>query len=166
MKLLELVGVRLEVPANNPVLELKEVDQPGRSLMIYIGAPEAAAIHCAIEGIIPARPLTHDLLVNVIDDLVGSLNKVILTEIVEGIYFAELHLETNEGPSVLSCRPSDAVALAVRTGAGIYASEELLDEAAFLPEQRAKTGTVSDVPEEVLDEFRSFIDSINPDDFA
>lgn len=156
---MEVEGVKLEVPANTPVLMLREVGGERRGLPIYIGGPEASAIHFALEGIVSERPLTHDLLVNVINDMGGELTKIVITEEHEHTFFAELHIDCPAGKQVISCRPSDAVALSVRVGAPIFATTELIDS----------VGVEIVVPpadeEEILDDFRQFIDSINPEDF-
>ena len=158
---LELEGVRLEVPSNVPVMMLREVAAPRRVLPIYIGGPEASSIHYALEGVVPERPLTHDLLVNVIGDLGSVLEHVVITEVRDQTYYAELHLRGGGGEQVVSCRPSDAVALALRAGSSIYASDSLLDAAGkVLPE------TVVESEEEILDDFRDFINSIRPEDFG
>lgn len=164
MRLVELVGVRLAMPANTPVLEIREVESPCRTLHIFIGTPEAASIHCAIEGIQPARPLTHDLLVTIIELFEAEVTRVKITDEVEGTYLAELHLDTLEGPKIISCRPSDAVAIAVRTGADIYASEVLLERNGERPDSGETP--VAEASEEMMEEFREFIQSISPDDFA
>ena len=160
---LELLGVRVELPANTPVVMLRE-DTPERArvLPILIGGPEASAIHSAMEGIAPPRPLTHDLLVTVLQTLGATLERVVITEVREHTFFAELHLRTVNAESVVSCRPSDAIALAVRTGAPIFAEEALLDEAAVEP----AIVDEGDDEEAILDEFRDFLDEISPADFA
>jgi bifunctional DNase/RNase len=162
---MELVGVRVEVPDNTPVLILREMTGRKRVLPIMIGTPEASAIHFALEGIVSPRPMTHDLFVDVLTTLGATLQRVLITEIREHTYYAELYLQTGNGPRVVSSRPSDAMALAVRTGADVFATEELLDAVgqdaavvAVLDEEAAE--------ESILDEFRDFIDSINPDDFS
>jgi bifunctional DNase/RNase len=132
-----------------------------RLLPIMIGSPEASAIHNALEGVVPQRPLTHDLMVNVVAALGAELESVIVTEVRDHTFFAELHLRTNGGPKVISSRPSDALALAVRTGTPIYADEDLLDEAALdAPDEMAEQEE-----EAILDEFRDFLEEINPEDF-
>jgi bifunctional DNase/RNase len=170
MEPMELIGVRLEVPANAPVLMLREHAAPHRVLPIYIGTPEASAIHFAIEGIEPPRPLTHDLLIAVVDSLGATLDKVVITEVREHTFFAELHLKRGDTELTVSCRPSDAVALAVRVNAPIFASHEVLDDAAHVPEEaetdEAQTENDEVDPDEILDEFRSFIDQVNPEDFG
>lgn len=167
--------MRVELPANTPVVILREdltgdaIGEPadkqatdGRVLPILIGGPEASAIHSAMEGVIPPRPLTHDLLATVIQTLGAELQRVVITEVREHTFFAELHLRTATGEAVISCRPSDAIALAVRTGCNIFAEESLLDEAGVEP------AVVQDGDDEeaILDEFRDFLDDISPDDFA
>ena len=89
---MELMGVRVEVPANTPVLMLREQEGLHRVLPIYIGGPEATSIHQALEGIEPPRPLTHDLMVNVLGELGTRLDHVVITEMREHTFFAELHL--------------------------------------------------------------------------
>jgi len=161
---MELLGVRVELPANTPVVMLREDDaERNRVLPILIGGPEASAIHSAMEGIEPPRPLTHDLLVNVLHALSASLDKVVITEVREHTFYAELHLTTPSGALVVSSRPSDAIALAVRTESPIFAAEALLDEAAVeVPDDEEGAGDA----EAILDEFRDFLDDVNPEDFA
>lgn len=158
---LELVGVRVEVPANTPMLLLREQDGRHRLLPIYIGSPEAAAIHYALEGIEPPRPLTHDLFVTVIGELGATLERVVVTSVHDHTYYAELHLTLTSGPKVISSRPSDAIALAVRVGCPIFGEEALIDEVG----QEAEVADEEEA-EEIIDEFRDFIENISPEDFA
>src|SRR6478735_11025849 len=102
---MELVGVRLELPANTPIVILRESEGRRRVVPIYIGGPEAAAIHYALEGIEPARPLTHDLLGLVIGELAATLEKVVVTAIEDHTFFAELHFVGPNGNRVVSSRP-------------------------------------------------------------
>lgn len=159
---LELLGVRVELPANTPVVMLRETGERSRVLPILIGGPEAAAIHNAMEGIQPPRPLTHDLAVTVIGALGASLERVLITEVRDHTYYAELHLRTQAGQTVVSSRPSDAIALAVRADTPIFAEESLLDEAGV---EMADAEDEAD-EEAILDEFRDFLDDISPEDFA
>jgi len=166
---MELIGVRLEVPANAPVMMLREQAAPHRVLPVYIGTPEASAIHFAREGVVPPRPLTHDLLVTVISELGAKLIEVVITEVRDHTFFAELHLRRGDLDLSVSCRPSDAVALAVRADVPIYASNAVLDEAAHLPDDDAEDVDETDdeaEADDILDEFRSFIDQVNPEDFG
>ncbi len=153
--------MRVELPANTPMVVLREQEGRHRLLPIMIGSPEASAIHNALEGIVPQRPLTHDLMVDVFTALGAELESVIVTEVRDHTFYAELHLRTDGGPKVVSSRPSDALALAVRTGTPIYANEALLDEAALdAPDEMAEQEE-----EAILDEFRDFLEEINPEDF-
>jgi len=161
---MDLVGVRLEVPANTPVVLLRESAGRHRLLPILIGGPEAQSIHLAIEGVQPPRPLTHDLFKNVLDSLSCELVRVVVTEIREHTYFAELHLRVSGGERVISSRPSDAIALAARFGAPIFADEGLLDEVG--QEEPADDDGDEEADEEILDEFRDFIASVKPEDFG
>jgi bifunctional DNase/RNase len=158
---MELVGVRVEIPANTPMVLLQEQDGEHRLLPIYIGSPEAASIHYALEGVDPPRPLTHDLFVTVIDHLGAALTKVVVTEVRDHTYYAELHLMVGDDEQIISSRPSDAIALAVRCEAPLFASSDLLDDVGQLPEPEPE-----EEAEEIIDEFKDFIESVSPDDFA
>lgn len=154
--------MRVELPANTPVVMLRETDDGrGRVLPILIGGPEAAAIHAALEGIVPPRPLTHDLAVVLLATLGARLDKVVITEVRDHTFYAELHLHTDAGEAVVSSRPSDAIAIAVRTGSPIFATEALLDEAAVELNETEE----DDDEEAILDEFRDFLDDVRPEDF-
>jgi bifunctional DNase/RNase len=154
----------LEQPANAPIVLLREAEGRRRVLPIYIGNPEAAAIHYALEGHVPPRPLTHDLLRDLLQQLGAALEKVVVTELVEHTYYAELHLRLGPSPITVSSRPSDAIALAVRTGSPIFVEEVVLDEAG--QEAEVEEAEPAEAQEEILEEFRDFIEHVNPDDFA
>ena len=175
---MELVGVRRDIAGNIPVVFLRERSGERRLLPIYIGQPEGASIQWAMEGRETTRPLSHDLIVNIFGALGAVLDKVVITEVNEGIFFAELHLQSRSGPVVVSSRPSDAIAVAVRAGCTIYCEGEVLDVAGKLvPQGDAfdddlnESDDLEDSLEEdlatddLVDEFRDFIDSINPEDF-
>ena len=155
MKRLEVVGVRVEVPSNQPIVLLRE--QGGeRFLPIWIGAVEATAIAFASGGVQPPRPLTHDLFRDVIIGLGATLTAVELTEIKDGVFYAELLLTSASGEHRISARPSDAIALAVRTESPIFASDELLAEAGI---------EIAEQAEDEVEKFREFLDQVSPDDF-
>ena len=157
---LELVGVRVEVPANTPMVLLREQEGRHRLLPIYIGSPEASAIHYALEGLQPLRPLTHDLFLNVLAELGASVSKVVVTEMRDRTFFADLHLTTPDGEKVISSRPSDAIALAVRCDAPLFANDELIDELGQEPPEEPE-----ETAEEIIDEFKDFIENVSPEDF-
>lgn len=166
MQPLEVLGVKLEPPANVPVLLLREMAGEGRTLPIYIGNPEATAIALAQEGEVPPRPLTHDLLRNVLVELGAEVVQVVITELQEHTFYAELHLRLNGTAHVVSCRPSDAVALAVRAGTPLFAADDVLAVAGKPPEPDEDDDDVDDdSPEEILEEFRAFIEDVRPEDF-
>ena len=161
---MELLGVQVELPSNSPLLLIREADGLGRVLPVVIDTPEAHAIHRGIEGIRLARPLTHDLIVNLLDELEATVISVQVTELRERTFFAEIELEVAGQKQTISARPSDAIAIAVRTETAIYASEEVLAEAGQMIEGHDAEGDDGD-PDELLDEFKQFLDDVNPDDF-
>ncbi len=161
---MELLGLRVEPPANTPIVLLRETTGEGRILPIFIGGPEATAIAFVLEGVSTPRPLTHDLLHDVLDALDSQLVRVVLTALHEGTFFAELELSTPRGTERVSCRPSDGIALALRTSSPIVATEELLDEAGQVPIIEEVEGTESN--EAVVEEFKDFIENVDPEDFA
>ena len=157
----EVVGVRVEMPSNQPIVLLKEVEG-ARFLPIWVGAVEATAIAFAQQEVLPPRPLTHDLMKELLEKLDGTLLAVHLTELRDGVFYADLILRgSNQQEITVSARPSDAIALALRTKSAILATEELLVEAGIeIPEESS-----SEANEEV-ERFREFLDQINPEDFA
>ena len=161
MHQMNLLGVRVELPANTPMMLLKETDGDGRLLPILIGNSEAASIHSAMQGLQPPRPLTHDLLSTVIEVLDHRIDRVIITELRDHVFMAELSLIDSDGVTTsLSCRPSDACALAIRTDAPIYATDEVLETAG-----QPEPSSADDQEEELIDEFQDFLETVNPDDF-
>ena len=158
---LEIVGLRLELPSNQPILVLREASGRRRVVTIYIGGPEASAIHTALEGTKPPRPLTHDLTLDLLQASGVSLERVIVTEIRNETYFADLVVRQNGRETTVSGRPSDAIALALRADAGVYATHELLDAVG-----REIVEESEEEEESVVDEFRDFLDSVSPEDFS
>ena len=162
---MELLGVQVELPSNSPLLLLRETEGQGRVLPVVIDTPEAHAIHRGIEGIRLARPLTHDLLVTMLEELEATIIGVVVTELRERNFFAEIELQVAGESRTISARPSDAIAIAVRTDTPIYASEDVLAEAGQVIEEHASDGGSDNDPDELLDEFKQFLDDVNPDDF-
>jgi bifunctional DNase/RNase len=152
MQELDVVGVRVEMPSNNPIVLLREV-QGDRYLPIWIGAGEATAIANAQHGLVPPRPLTHDLMRNLLEAVGQQLAQVRITSLEDGVYFAVLVLS---GGVEVSARPSDAIALALRTGSPIFGAEEVLAEAGI---------AIPDEQEDEVEKFREFLDQISPEDF-
>ena len=156
---MEVIGVRVEMPSNQPIILLKEIDG-SRFLPIWVGAVEATAIAFAQQGVEPPRPLTHDLMRQLLEVLQVTLTEVQLTEIKEGIFYATMHLlDQSSQPLTLAARPSDAIALALRTHSSILASAELLTAVGVeMP--------VAEGENQEVEKFREFLDQINPEDFA
>ena len=155
-----LVGVRVELPTNNPIVLLREAEGDHRVLPIFIGAVEATAIAFALQGVVTQRPMTHDLMRDVLQTLAVHVERVVVTELKEWTFYAELTLTRDGGdPVTVSSRPSDAIALAARLGTPIYADEAVLEEAAIEISEE-------DEEEEEVEKFRAFLQEVNPEDFA
>jgi bifunctional DNase/RNase len=151
----ELVGVRVELPHNQPIVLLKERTGE-RFLPIWIGAVEATSIAFALQGVVTARPMTHDLLRNVLADLEVVVDRIVVTELRDGTFYAEIQM-TQDGESVVtSSRPSDAIALAVRATVPIYVHESVLEEAGI---------EIEDEDEHEVERFKEFLDNVSPEDF-
>jgi bifunctional DNase/RNase len=149
---LTVVGVRVQLPSQQPIVLLKE-EGGDRYLPIWIGAVEATAIAFAQQGIVTARPMTHDLLRDLLEAFDRPLQSVTISALRDGIYFADLGFA--DGVTV-SARPSDAIALAIRTGAVIRSEEAVLAEAGI---------AIPDEEEDEVERFREFLDTITPEDF-
>ncbi len=156
---MSLVGVRVEVPTNQPIVLLRE-EEGQRYLPIFIGPPEATAIVYALQGMETPRPMTHDLFKSVLDELSVQLRRVVITELHDGTFYAEIELAGNGDVRRISSRPSDALALAARypEAVPIFAEETVLDEAGVLFDQ--------DEEEAQIEEFREFLNQVQPEDFA
>ena len=164
---MELVGVRVELPANQPIVLLKEREGT-RFLPIWIGAVEATAIAFALQGVDTPRPLTHDLFVDVLQALDVELVAVHIVELREGTFYAELKLLRGGEPHTVSARPSDAIALASRLDeVPILSAEAVLDEAGLEIEDDDEGGGASSSgeDEEEVRQFRAFLDEVTPEDF-
>ncbi len=166
MRELEVVGVRVEMPSNSPVILLRERDGD-RYVPIWVGAAEATAIAYAQQGIVPPRPLTHDLLRDVLAAVGAQLAEVRITALEDGVFYALLVFA--DGVEV-SARPSDAIALALRTDVPIRGADTVLDAAGVeLPDEvdEPEGGDGAAVPgEEEVEEFRAFLDQVSPEDFG
>ncbi len=140
------------MPSNQPIVLLREA-MGERYLPIWIGAVEATAIAFAQQGVVPPRPLTHDLLRDVLEATGNELTEIRITEMRDNVFYATLVLAS--GVEV-SARPSDSIALALRTGSRIVCSEELLEDAGIV---------VPDEQEDEVEKFREFLDHVSPEDF-
>lgn len=158
---MELVSVEApERPTRTPVVILRETSGQRRLLPIFIGVPEAQAIALSMQNIETPRPMTHDLLKNVLDELGAQVERIVVTELRDGTFFAEIVVNSRGEVRSVSSRPSDAIALAVRIGSPIFAAEDVLDEAGRVEQDDDEQA------EQMVEEFRAFIDHVNPEDFA
>jgi bifunctional DNase/RNase len=157
-----LMGVRVEVPTNQPIVMLRE-EAGSRYLPIFIGPPEATAIVYALQGMDTPRPMTHDLFTTVMSQAGVRLERVEITELHDGTFYAEITLTKGTESLRISSRPSDAIALAVRMDhdVPIFAAEAVLDEAGVLYEPEEDEAPAPDI-----EEFREFLDQVRPEDFA
>jgi bifunctional DNase/RNase len=153
MKRLEVIGVRVEMPSSQPIVLLRETGGD-RYLPIWIGAVEATSIAFAQQGVLPPRPLTHDLLKDLLLAVGSNLEQVEISEIKDGVFYATLKLANGVE---LSARPSDAIALALRTGSPIFGGEALLDEVGI---------EIADQSDDEVEKFREVLDQIEPEDFV
>jgi bifunctional DNase/RNase len=146
------MGVRVEMPSNQPIVLLREVAGE-RYLPIWIGAVEATAIAFAQQGVVPPRPMTHDLMKDVLAATGHELTEVRISDVKDGIFFATLVLDAG---TEVSARPSDSIALALRTGTRIVCADSVLDEAGL---------AVPAEQEDEVERFREFLDHVTPEDF-
>jgi len=163
-----LASIRVQMPDNVPVVLLKEAAATragSRTLPILIGHEEATAIARAIQGLEPPRPLTHDLLRDLLQSLEVEVEAIVITELVESIFYAEIRMVRDGRRFVVSSRPSDAIALAVRIGTPIHAEEALLDAEGYVVQDDDEADD-GEEPEEVIEKFQRFIEDIRPEDFA
>ena len=153
---LSLVGVRVELPSNQPIVLLKET-QGERYLPIWIGAVEATAIAFALQGVETPRPMTHDLLRDILQESDIEVERIVINELVEQTFFAMIRMTSDGTSKEVSSRPSDAIALAVRINAPIFADEDVLEQAGI---------ELRDDEETEVEKFREFLDQVTPEDFA
>jgi len=152
MREVDVMGVRVEMPSNQPIVLLREVSGD-RYLPIWIGAVEATAIAFAQQGVTPPRPLTHDLMKDILAATGNELSEVRITDVRDGVFFATLVFASG---AEVSARPSDSIALALRTGTTIYCDDEVLAEAGL---------SAPAEEEDEVEAFREFLDHVSPDDF-
>lgn len=154
---MDIVGIRVELPSNQPIVLLREQNGE-RHLPIWIGGSEATAIATALEGVQPPRPLTHDLMRSVIDAVGALAVRVVITEMRDSVFYADLSLDISGREVHVSSRPSDAIALAVRTGTPVFALENVLEDAGVVFEEEGSE-------EEELARFREMLEQVTIEDF-
>ncbi len=157
---MSIYGINLDLFSSSPIVILK-VEGDNRYLPIWIGQPEARSILMKLQSQEFSRPLTHDLAVNLVNELGGSMERVTVTQLKDSTFFATISLEISGRTVEVDSRPSDAIALAVRSGAEIYASDEVIEEAGVVFEE-----PIEEAPqEEVVDKFKDWMNRVSPEDF-
>ena len=160
MQEMVIYGVSFDMVGKQPIVLLKTVDS-NRFLPIWIGHPEAAAILMKLQGASTPRPMTHDLLCDVLGELDTRCTKVAVTELRDNTFFASITLAVDGGAEIeIDSRPSDALAIAVRSGAPIFAAEDVIAESAIEFEHEVEN------EDEVVEKFKDFLDQVTPEDFA
>jgi bifunctional DNase/RNase len=158
-----IASLAVDPRSNQPVIILRSLDDSAaenRVLPIWIGQPEATAILLALEDVELPRPLTHDLMKNVIETLDGYVERVEITRVQEGTFYAALIVRAEEKRLAIDARPSDSIALAVRTGAPIYVAEDVMETAAVTDDSETPVDEEAE-----MEAFRDFLEHVDPEDF-
>jgi len=156
---MQIYGVSFDMVGKQPIVLLKTVDG-NKFLPIWIGHPEAAAILMKLQGASTPRPMTHDLLQELLDQLDASVDRISVTELRENTFYASITISVNGSEMEIDSRPSDAIALAVRVQAPIFVADDVLAESAIEFEQEVED------QDEVVEQFKDFLDTVTPEDFA
>ena len=154
-----IYGVSFDLGSKQPIVLLKTADG-NRFLPIWIGHPEAAAILMKLQGASTPRPMTHDLVTDMLEQLDAQVIRITVTELKESTFYASITVQQNGSEVEIDSRPSDAIALAVRAEAPIFAAEDVIAESAIEFEHEVED------TEEVVDKFKEFLDDVTPEDFA
>jgi bifunctional DNase/RNase len=155
MQLMVIYGVSFDLVGKQPIVLLKTADG-NKFLPIWIGHPEAAAILMKLQGPSPPRPMTHDLFTSMLEELEAEIVRVTVTELRDSTFYASITVQSDGGEYEIDSRPSDAIALALRADAPIFAADDVIEE----------SGIEFENEEEVVDDFKKFLDSVSPDEFA
>ena len=153
---MKVMGIALDTRTGSPIVVLHDIDNR-KALPIWIGSAEASAIIRKIENISVSRPMTHDLIIQIVEQLGGKIDRIEINDVEKETYYANIYLVKGDEELVIDARPSDAIAIAIRVDAPIYVTANVL-----------ANGSVScdaAKDEEEAQEFRDFIQSIKPSDF-
>lgn len=167
---MRLTAVKVELPTNTPVVLLQEVGGEQRTLPIFVGMPEATSMLHVLQGQASPRPLTYDLFATVLDDVGARLERVAITDLRDGTYYAELHLLVGGVGKVVSARPSDAINLALRAGCPIVCDDDLLASEGVVYDAEEDSVQVASTGEPradaMVDELKEWLEHIKPEDFG
>ena len=165
-------SIRVSLMSQHRVVVLKEAETE-RYLAIWIGPDTAEAIHMHLQHVAVARPMTHDLMINLIKSINASVSHIIISDLSNDVFYARIVLDVDGKSIEIDSRPSDALAIAVRANAKIFINDEVMDEAGIKPETGidldfeepdGETDIEAEAGEEDLDVFRDFVDSLDLDD--
>jgi bifunctional DNase/RNase len=159
MQEMSIYGVSFDMVGKQPIVLLRTLDGT-KFLPIWIGHPEAAAILMKLQGTPTPRPMTHDLVTDMLGELNASVSRVAVTELRENTFYAQITLQVNGSEIEIDSRPSDAIALAVRADAKIFVADEVIDDSAIEFNQEPEDSG------EVIDEFKKFLENVSPEDFG
>jgi bifunctional DNase/RNase len=159
MQEMVIYGVSFDLVGKQPIVLLKTADG-NRYLPIWIGQPEAAAILMKLQGASTPRPMTHDLFAEVLEQLEAQVVRITVTELKDNTFYASITVQQNGTELEIDSRPSDAIALAVRAEAPIFAAERVIEESAIEFEGEEVN------EEEIVSDFRKFLENVTPDEFA
>lgn len=156
-------GLAIDERTKNPVVLLQEIEGT-RVLPIWIGPMEAGAIQSELVGKKFQRPLTHDLLASVIEGLNGKVSRVVITDLKDSTFFASIYLDAGGNAVAIDARPSDSIALALRSRAPIFIMDKLFEKTIDAP--ATETGAPEKSPEEKAEDLRHFLEELRPEDFG
>jgi bifunctional DNase/RNase len=159
MQEMTIYGVSFDLVGKQPIVLLKTLDG-NKFLPIWIGHPEAAAILMKLQGASTPRPMTHDLVTEILGELEARVVRIAVTELRENTFYAQITVQRDGTEIEIDSRPSDAIALAIRADAPIFAADEVIEESAIEFEGEEVN------EEEMVSEFRNFLDNVTPDEFA
>ena len=159
MQEVSIYGVSFDMVGKQPIVLLK-TNEGNKFLPIWIGHPEAAAILMKLQGAPTPRPMTHDLVTDMLTELSATVSRIAVTELRENTFYAQITLQVNGSEIEIDSRPSDAIALAVRADAKIFVADEVIDDSAIEFNQEPEDSG------EVIDEFKKFLENVSPEDFG
>ena len=157
---MKVAALTMDPFTNNPIVILKDLEDK-RALPIWIGILEASAIATALENIKLPRPMTHDLLKNIIDSFSITVNKIEITDLKDNTFYASIHLTQNKKVIVVDARPSDSIALALRTGAPIFVNDEVIEKSKKIDLEKLETKE-----QDSKEKWQEMLEDLSPEDFG